>query len=522
MKKQLIIVTSLLLFTCTTFWKDRLLCVEKVKEQLITLKEVGEYKSYIAGELEPEDAKDIAKIKTRIEYYLQNGTIGINKLRPLIRGFIKKKKNIRQELPLDHAPEELMPIKDLTDAIVVPLTIQLILESDLLSVKDKKTLVTALLKDRKVTGVYRDQLKMIEKNFLNKLSKNAYFKGISNPILEDKKVNSMLHFLMQTREQKKSNTARVIISALTKPIDWNVQNSDGETPLHIATGKKNRALIEFLISKGADLTTSRNDGKTPLLKLLNSNLNLGVQHEKLPKLEDWIKGEQRRLLKELKTNQETQKLINIIENDGILHENDLKLIKILSGIEKNDTNLTKQILDIPSKNNGWTPLHYAAAYHAPSIVSFFIQHEADTKTKDHSDRTPLHVAAQRGRTFNAKVLIQKGHANPEEQNNKLFRPVDVIENKIGQIISSGHDKAMQYYGSTLESLLLIEKVMQGKFEWGNYDPNKWWKVPWIDPWVLSIDFSEHEEEKPSDGELGDEFDDGDRIIFDYKGNPIII
>jgi hypothetical protein len=51
---------------------------------------------------------------------------------------------------------------------------------------------------------------------------------------------------------------------LAHKADVNIRASDGGTPLHWAAERGNRAMVELLLTSGADVSAKNNKGQTPL------------------------------------------------------------------------------------------------------------------------------------------------------------------------------------------------------------------------------------------------------------------
>ena len=73
--------------------------------------------------------------------------------------------------------------------------------------------------------------------------------------------------------------------------------------------------------------------------------------------------------------------------------------------------------------NGWTPLHTAAAREAPEVANLLIERGADVNARDPIDSTPLHGAAVVNALEVAKLLLANGaDVNAQETNGAT--PVD--------------------------------------------------------------------------------------------------
>ncbi len=64
---------------------------------------------------------------------------------------------------------------------------------------------------------------------------------------------------------KANDTATVKVLLARRPGLANIQDKDGYTPLHHATGKGNEAMVRLLVAAGADVNAESVDGVTPML-----------------------------------------------------------------------------------------------------------------------------------------------------------------------------------------------------------------------------------------------------------------
>ena len=91
-------------------------------------------------------------------------------------------------------------------------------------------------------------------NFTDFITKNAFSLAVT---FNDQ---PPLHYALSL---DKFNAAKILING---GADVNKQDNNGNTALHLATGKPNlnADIIEFLVHNGASTTTQNNDSKTPM------------------------------------------------------------------------------------------------------------------------------------------------------------------------------------------------------------------------------------------------------------------
>jgi len=136
------------------------------------------------------------------------------------------------------------------------------------------------------------------------------------------------------------------------PDQINVQDAQGFTPLHLASGKGHIEIVEFLLNHGADIESEIFDGETPLM--------LAAQHARHRRYET------------IKT---------LLEHGAKVNHKD---------------------------EDGGTALHYAAMYSGKEVINLLISYGADVNAKEEYQITPLHQAAMLNNIEAAKALVEHG------------------------------------------------------------------------------------------------------------------
>ena len=100
-------------------------------------------------------------------------------------------------------------------------------------------------------------------------------------------------------------------------------------------------------------------------------------------------------------------------------------------------NLLKEKQSLINKGNedGWTPLHLAAALNVPDIVETLLSHDAQddsnsepaANAQNKAGSTPLHVAAAKARDPEIVRLLLEHRADPWLRNKKGQLPFDLAE-----------------------------------------------------------------------------------------------
>ncbi|KAF3129066.1 hypothetical protein TWF703_009096 [Orbilia oligospora] len=141
------------------------------------------------------------------------------------------------------------------------------------------------------------------------------------------------------------------------PINMEIKDGDGRTPLSLAVASGQAAVVKFLINRGADLEAKDKSNRTPLL--------LAVVHER-------------------------EEAIELLIDGG-------------ADLEVKD-------------RSGRTPLLLAVLYGRQAVLELLIERGADLEAKNKDGRTPLGLAIEEGHEAMARFLIDKG-ANLEAQDN---------------------------------------------------------------------------------------------------------
>jgi len=136
------------------------------------------------------------------------------------------------------------------------------------------------------------------------------------------------------------------------PNQINVQDAQGFTPLHLASGKGHIEIVEFLLNHGADIELEILNGETPLM--------LAAQYARHGQYET------------IKT---------LLEHGAMVNHKD---------------------------ENSRTALHNAAMYRGKEIMNLLISYGADVNARDKHQSTPLHQAAMLNNIEAAKALVEHG------------------------------------------------------------------------------------------------------------------
>ncbi len=172
--------------------------------------------------------------------------------------------------------------------------------------------------------------------------------------------------------------------------DCNVQDRRGITPFQWAAWggsmgevvfqKERKIMLDFLLSKGASVSSRDSEGRTPLSKAFYSSVaELLIDNGADVNSRD----------------SEGCTPLHHIAEDGTRPETAQLLI--MRGAEVN-----------VGDREGWTPLHWACRSQKAEMVELLLAHNADVKARDAKGKTPLSIALQDGREEVVKLLLKYG------------------------------------------------------------------------------------------------------------------
>ena len=197
---------------------------------------------------------------------------------------------------------------------------------------------------------------------------------------------------------------------LNNNVQVDLENNEKITPLHLASLKGRSELVQLLITEGADVNKKDNKGKTPLHYVM--------------------KDPRRRMMEEFGAGQSASvnipgvnmrlpagKIDTDTSNQLALYDEFEKTAKILmeNGAYSDSTD-----------NDGFTPLHYAAASplfivgnigmgnEEPTnnvytkLIDVLIENGADVNTKDKEGTTPLDIARDMEQKEVVTLLVERG------------------------------------------------------------------------------------------------------------------
>ena len=211
----------------------------------------------------------------------------------------------------------------------------------------------------------------------------------TNALSQDSDGNTPLHIALL----KNAPLSKVqYIISLTS--DVNIRNRDGNSPLFIAVLKNRQKVGELLLSKGADIFATNTNNNSPLRLALKYGGSV----------QDWLV---------------TSK--TIVEKDGSGNS----VLHYAAEWEYADavTSLLAKGADISARNaNGETPIFSAAKTNNPSIIQLLVDGGADVHARDNLGSAPIHIAVRWDAPLSVDALIKNG-ANVNVQNSSGKSPL---------------------------------------------------------------------------------------------------
>jgi ankyrin repeat protein len=184
---------------------------------------------------------------------------------------------------------------------------------------------------------------------------------------------------------------------------------EGKTPLHYAAAKGHLNVVEFLVSKGANVNARNSSGATPLYlakgfgrkEVVEFLTKHGGSAEIIKPKPTVIKPPSKDI--KLPTESSGKSIVGSPVPVGFPLIEAIKATNIgkVELLLKTDANLVK----VPD-NTSMAPIHYAAELGNLAIVELLAKNGADLNSKTDKGWTPLHFAVMRSHTNVVKFLLE--------------------------------------------------------------------------------------------------------------------
>lgn len=215
-----------------------------------------------------------------------------------------------------------------------------------------------------------------------------------------------------------NNPEEIITGMMFKlPSTLNLKESrSGKTPLHLVVAESHIAFTKAFLNYGASLNIQDNNGNTPLhLALFQRNKNLVslILSRHMPDCS--IKNKYGQTALDLANNWEDEDTIARIKQlliNPLFSRSHLNYIWLLDNAFESKENLEawinrQQNLTLVSRNS-WTMLHAAAESGLTELVSHLIEQGANINESIYQGYTPLHLAIFSGHLSTVKLLLEQG------------------------------------------------------------------------------------------------------------------
>jgi len=257
----------------------------------------------------------------------------------------------------------------------------------------------------------------------------------SEPEPSKEAVEKPTDLLREAVEQGDMEQVRTLMSEC---VDINAKDKNGDTVLHLAGRKKNRDIVEFLVSKGAkvnargqyDVTALHNAiwtdiGIIDFLVSAGADANAKDSYGYTPLFwAVWKDKETIQLLIDAgadvdSKNKDGKTALEFAMNGGsnaeivrLLSERSTAVPTIHVAAYIGDANqvqvLIEEGVDLDMRDkNGNSPLHYAAGRGCHDVVKLLIDNGADIHIRNKGGKTPLHMATQKTHRDVVQLLIAK-------------------------------------------------------------------------------------------------------------------
>ena len=175
-----------------------------------------------------------------------------------------------------------------------------------------------------------------------------------------------------------------------------LKNHIGGTLLHTAAEKGPPALVEFLISKGANVDETDHNGQTPLYRAAKAGRKEIVEILLAKDADPNIQTESfRRIPLFWPIGNGNKEIVEILLNAGanVNAQDSSDRTPVHWAARQNRKEIVKLLMNAKDPN-GWTPLHWAAHYGKKAMVQLLLNHGARIDARDNKGQTPLDIAIE--------------------------------------------------------------------------------------------------------------------------------
>ncbi len=219
-------------------------------------------------------------------------------------------------------------------------------------------------------------LEALEQNNFQLLAVFLRHIDVTNINIVDNLLNTTLHYCKYLDE------TFIYDSVLTSnPLSLNVQNRDGQTPLHDAIICDNYSFAQYLLQHKCDISLKNKDGNTPIhLVARDDNVRMCKLLMKYAQVDLTVTNKMGKTPLHLACANEKTNVAAILVNKMTIEQMNLSDIQ------------------------GRTPLHECAENINGILARYLIRHGADENAKDIRENTILHLATEKGIIVRCSVL----------------------------------------------------------------------------------------------------------------------
>ncbi len=232
-----------------------------------------------------------------------------------------------------------------------------------------------------------------------------------------------------------------IVSALVDfRCEINIQDADGNTPLHVAILNQHSEIIEILLKQqNIDLRIKNNAGQSPfataLMRKNNNATRLILKRE--PNAAEQTDNKGRNFLHTAVLNSDIETVLSLISvnvNVNSRIQDNLSKTSLHLAVEVGSEMIIRNLILAGANvndltNNKKTALHLVAECIHPSvatITSIFLENGINTNALDSASNNALHIAVQNANLPVIKVLLSHSDIDIYAINSKGMSPLHVL------------------------------------------------------------------------------------------------
>jgi len=303
-------------------------------------------------------------------------------------------------------------------------------------------------------------------------------------VIKQRRDNKLLCDLIEAVKEEDINRVR---EAIASGVDVNEEGVDGECALHVAARKGNDAIIQILLSAGAESEKlTENNQYTPLkyaaergnLEAVNTLIKAGANS-------NIIVNDKTPLMSAANSN--TKEMIEAVLIGCSIFAAELNVgkLEVLGGQYGNHLEVIKLLIEsgtnINVKNsNGWTALMFAASRNNTEVVKVLISAGADINAKNNYGWTALMYAALDGSKEAVKFLIDAG-ADINAKNSEGWTALMLAAKSrnleaYNFLVDTGADiEAKNHEG--LDAQYYLDLALAEILFWEKQEPYNWEEIP---------------------------------------------